>query len=374
MNVLHVFSNWKWTGPAEHALNTAAYFIKKGHDIIFACPAPPLPVEDSLKKRAEKNGLVIEEGLYLNKHFHLWQDAHDIFCLNSVMRKNRFDLIHTHLLNDHLIAAMASRLNRRPIPIVRTVYEGMGPPPTIRNRLLLNHYTDSLITVSDASRNAIITTFGLPEDRISTICPGVDCSRFNPLIDGSSVRLRYAIGSADPVLGIVARVQKHRRFDVFIKALQYALGEIPELKALVIGRGTHIEEIAIQPVRNLGLEDHFIFTGYELEGYPELLAALDFKLFLVPGSDGSCRAVREAMAMGKPVIVAKRGMLPELVEDGISGMVVDDTPENLAQAIVTLARDVPLRKKMGEAARKRIVSDFSLTVQLEKVEAVYRHY
>jgi len=80
------------------------------------------------------------------------------------------------------------------------------------------------------------------------------------------------------------------------------------------------------------------------------------------------------MAMGKPVIVAKRGMLPELVEDGISGLVVEDKPENLAQAIVTLANNVPLRKQLGKAARERIERDFSLTVQLEKVEAVYGHY
>jgi glycosyltransferase involved in cell wall biosynthesis len=125
-------------------------------------------------------------------------------------------------------------------------------------------------------------------------------------------------------------------------------------------------------MHQLGLARNLILTGYHLEGYRELLAALDIKIFLVPGSDGSCRAVREAMAMGKPVIAANRGILPELVEDGVSGMVVDDTPENLAQAILGLVTNQPLRRKMGEAARQRMCREYSLAGQLEKVESVYQ--
>ena len=79
------------------------------------------------------------------------------------------------------------------------------------------------------------------------------------------------------------------------------------------------------------------------------------------------------MAMGKPVIVANRGMLSEIVEDGISGLVVEDTPENLAHAIINLAKDVGLREKMGEAARKRMIEDFNLDAQLAKVEGVYKN-
>jgi glycosyltransferase involved in cell wall biosynthesis len=78
------------------------------------------------------------------------------------------------------------------------------------------------------------------------------------------------------------------------------------------------------------------------------------------------------MAMGKPVIVARRGMLPEIVEDGVSGVVVEDSPENLADAIITLVRDVPLRKKMGEAAMRRMQDKFNLEVQSGMIEEVYK--
>jgi glycosyltransferase involved in cell wall biosynthesis len=186
------------------------------------------------------------------------------------------------------------------------------------------------------------------------------------------VRERYRISPTDPVVGIVARVQPQRRFEVFLNAIVYTLKKIPNLKVLIIGRGTHIEEVAIKPVENLGIKDHVIFTGYRLEDYPRILAALDIKVFLVPGSDGSCRAVREAMAMGQSVIVAKRGILPEIVEDGVSGLVVEDTPENLADAIIRLVDDATLREKIGLAARKRMSEDFNLKIQLTKMEEVYR--
>lgn len=372
MNMLHIFSNWKWTGPAEHALNAAVYFMNKGHRVVFACASPPVPVEDSLKKRAEQAGLEIVDGLCLNKHFNLWQNARDVFSLHTCIRRNRFQLVHTHLSNDHLLTAGAVARGGHRVPIIRTVYDGLELQPTLRNRLLINHYTDMLITVSEASRAAVSSAFKLPASSLCTICPGVDCAHFNPAIDGSPARQRYGIGADDPVVGIVARVQRHRRFEVLLKALSRAIDAVPRLKVFIIGRGTHIEEIAVKPVHDLRLEQNIIFTGYHLADYRELLAALDVKIFLVPGSDGSCRAVREAMAMAKPVIAAKRGMLPELVEDGVSGLVVNDTPENLAQAIIKLVNDVPLRKKMGEAARRRICRHYSLTVQLEKVESVYR--
>ena len=372
VKMLHIFSNWKWTGPAEHALNAAVYFMKKGYGVVFACANPPVPVEDSLLKRAREAGLAMLDGLYLNKHCNPWQNARDMFRLRACIRKYQFRLIHTHLPNDHLLIAGAIALGKRRVPVIRTVYDGLELPPTPRNRLLINHAADRLITVSQASKRLISRDFTVPADRIDAICPGVDVNYFTPLIDGRAARERLGLAGDDPVVGIVARVQRHRRFEVLLQALSRVVKELPRLKALLIGRGTHIEEVAVKPVRELGLANTVILTGYHLEGYRELLAALDVKIFLVPGSDGSCRAVREAMAMGKPVIAANRGMLPELVEDGVSGLVVDDTPELLAQAIVRLAKDVPLRRKMVEAARQRICREYSLDLQLEKVEEIGR--
>ena len=372
MNVLHLFSNWKWTGPAEHALTTARYLFEKYHALTFACGTPPQAVEDSLTKRARESGMSLETSLYLNKHAHIWHTTCDVLRLRHYINKNSVDLIHTHLVNDHLIAAIAVRCSSRKVALVRTLYDGTWQDITGRDRLLISHATDALITVSESVQNAIHQHAAIPNDTIWKICPGVDCNRFNPKIDGTGVRRRYGVAEHDPLIGIVARVQTHRRFAIFIRAVKLVAREIPRIKVFIIGRGTHIQEVAIQPVQEAGLTDNVLFTGYHLQGYPELLAALDLKVFLVPGSDGSCRAVREAMAMGKPVVVSNRGMLPEIVEDGVSGLVVDDTPENLAHAICTLVKDHTIRKKMGEAARKRMSEEYNAVLQNEKVEEVYQ--
>ena len=372
MRVLHLFSNWKWTGPAEHALITARNFFEKSYDLTFACGKPPQAVEDSLQKRVQESGIPMEAAFYLNKHFNVWHTACDVLRLRNYLHKNNVDLIHTHLVNDHLIAALAVLSSSRKISLIRSLYDGTGQEITTRDRLLISHATDGVITVSEIAQRTIQKHSAIPPGKIWKICPGVDCNRFNPSIDGGAVRLRYGVGEDDPLVGIVARVQTHRRFASFIRAIKLVSREIPRIRVFIIGRGTHIQKVAIQPVKDMGLTDNVVFTGYHLHGYPELLAALDLKVFLVPGSDGSCRAVREAMAMGKPVIVSNRGMLPEIVEDGVSGLVVDDTPENLAHAISALSKDDTVRKKMGEAARKRMSEEYNSTIQNEKIENVYK--
>jgi glycosyltransferase involved in cell wall biosynthesis len=114
------------------------------------------------------------------------------------------------------------------------------------------------------------------------------------------------------------------------------------------------------------------FPGYASgENYVGLLKAFDVKVFLVPGSDGTCRAVREAMAMGKPAIVSDRGMLPEIVTDGEDGYVCDGSAQSVYDALARLATDRPLRHALGRAARHKAVTQYSLAVQAMAVLGVY---
>ena len=140
---------------------------------------------------------------------------------------------------------------------------------------------------------------------------------------------------------------------------------------MIIGRGTHIEKIAIKPSQAMGIRTNLIFTGYKKEDFVETLACLNFKIFLVPGSDGSCRAVREAMAMGKPMIVSRRGMLPELVEHEKHGLVIDDTAENIAEAILFLVENPEKREEMGRNARQKAQTCFDSRVQAENIIGIY---
>jgi len=117
----------------------------------------------------------------------------------------------------------------------------------------------------------------------------------------------------------------------------------------------------------LGIADRAVFAGYRVVDYAEHLAAMDFEIFPGPGSNGSCPVAREAMAMGKPVIAGHSGLLPELVEDGRCGLVVEPSVEKLAEAIIRLAQNRSLREKLGRAAAAKAKEKFDIERQAEAV-------
>jgi len=371
MKILHIFSNWKWTGPAEHALNTAIMLKRAGHDVTFACAAPPANAPESLAAAAISAGIPPVTPFTLNKHFNLSDNLSDISRLRSFLKKEKFDLIHTHMTNDHLLAGFAAKLIKGKTPIVRTCYDGNGIQSTIKNRLLLSTMTDGLITISESTRRQIMSTYSLPAKKIWKVHVPVDLAKFNPDVV-QNCRAQYRLSPDDIVGGIVARVQKHRRFGVLLEALAIVLREFPQLKFMIIGRGTHIEEIAVKPSMKMGIRPNLIFTGYKAEDFRETLACLNFKVFLVPGSDGACRAVREAMAMGIPIIAARRGMLPEIVENNREGLIIDDKPEYLADAMMTLVDNPGIRQAMGQNALKKAREEFDLETQAKKIEQIYQ--
>ncbi|MBT7592082.1 MAG: glycosyltransferase family 4 protein [Candidatus Scalindua sp.] len=241
----------------------------------------------------------------------------------------------------------------------------------MRNKICLSKLTDKLITVSEQARQADIKNYNLLEDKVIKIDAAVDCRRFSPVNSNSGSREKLGIRDDDIVVGIIARIQPHRRFNELLRAIKIASQEDPRIRLLVIGRGTKEKQLLTDPTRAMGLEDVVIHTGYRIEDYVDVVSCMDIDVFLVPGSDGSCRAVREVMAMGKPVIAANRGMLPEIVDNDINGLVVEDTPENMAEAFLKLSRDENLRNKLAEASLNKAREKFSLDTQAIQVEKVY---
>jgi glycosyltransferase involved in cell wall biosynthesis len=170
---------------------------------------------------------------------------------------------------------------------------------------------------------------------------------------------------------MIARYQKYRRTAVFLEATKTIAKDFPNIKVLLVGRSSQMEESVVKPMRRLGVEEWVSLAGYRTTDYLDTLACMDIFVFLMAGSDGTARALREAMAMGKPVIAANRGMLPELVENGVSGLVVNDTPEELARAVLYLLHHPEKREALGKAALQKAHRDFTLDRQVEAVEEFY---
>jgi len=170
----------------------------------------------------------------------------------------------------------------------------------------------------------------------------------------AGVRAMHGIAENCFVFGIVARMQTHRHFEDLWGAVARLRIDARPFHVLVVGRGTNEEMVGRQPVRDLGLSPFVTFCGY-LQGreYATTMAAFDAQLLLVPGSDATCRALREGMALGVPSIAARRGMLPEIVEDGVSGLLVEGGAEPLADAMRRMAAAPDAVRRLGTQARAR---------------------
>ena len=114
-----------------------------------------------------------------------------------------------------------------------------------------------------------------------------------------------------------------------------------------------------------------LFTGYRDTDLPAVLQALDTFVLMGAGSDESCRAALDAMAAGRPVVARRVGALPDAVEHGVSGLLVDDErPESVEAALAALAGDPERARRMGEAGRRR-ADRASAGAPRGEVEAIY---
>jgi len=154
--------------------------------------------------------------------------------------------------------------------------------------------------------------------------------------------------------------------------MAHLIKAIPEARLLLVGHSSQMQQSVIEPLEHLGIASHVILAGYRVDDYRDMLACMDVFCLLTPGSDGTARALREAMAMGKPAVVTNKGMLPELVHDGATGLVVQESPEALYRALLTLLQDERLRRAMGQAAYEMANREFRLERQAEEVEAFYQ--
>jgi glycosyltransferase involved in cell wall biosynthesis len=378
MKILHLFSNWKWTGPADPTLNLCKGLEKRGHDVTFAYRKPPVPVKDSIEKRVLQSGVKATDRFQLDhsvKFYHpsfLPTHLRDILDLTHYLREGKFDILNVHHTHGHLLGGIAARRSGYPVIVIRSDHKRDPLKPSLGNRLLISQFTDGMITFSDRAKREDSEHFGLPLERVKKISPALDLNRYDPQGKFKDMRTVFGIEPKEIVIGMIARFQKYRRTAVFLESVKAIVKEFPNVKILLVGRSSQIEQSVIQPMKQLGVEKWIVLGGYQTEDYLDSLACMDIFVFLMAGSDGTARALREAMAMGKPVIVANRGILPELVEDGISGLVVNDTADELARAAVRLLRHPGLREALGKAAYQKAHQNFQLDRQVEAVESFYQ--
>ena len=361
--ILHLYSNHKWTGPADHALNLVGW-LQSRTDVkaYFACGRRK-GVQNPLYEKSSRRRLEFIGGLHLKKHLS-WELLPDVYALHKILGDRQINLVHCHQDNDALTAVLAGCGPR----MIRTCYDGDPRPLNYRQRYSYRRAA-KIMTASVKQQQHLAALF--PGKDIQQVDVPVDLELFHPFEKSAALLAEFGLKTDDPVGGIVARVQKHRNFSQLLDAVEQVTRVIPEFKFLIVGRGTHIDSVARKPVQRRGLEKNIIFTGYRGDDYRDVLNLFDYKIFLVPGSDGSCRAVREALACGKPVIASGKGILPELIRDGETGILVNDTPQDLARAMITMSRDRDFRHRCSRKARQYAETVLNPERYVKKILACY---
>ena len=236
------------------------------------------------------------------------------------------------------------------------------------------HGATAVIANSRNSAGLLTRNWGVPEEKIHVVYPGVDAERFRPENDGAAMRSLVA-GPDDVVFLSVGRLQRRKGHDMVLKALARLRSRVPGARYVIVGDGPHQGQLEAD-VHALGLTDIVHFAGPARdEDMAAWYAAAD--VFVMPNRsdgvdfEGFGMVFLEAAAAGKPTIGGRSGGVPEAVEDGVTGLLVDGADVgDLEKAMAALAESPELRQRYGIAGRERALRRFSWDRAARDMDAV----
>jgi glycosyltransferase involved in cell wall biosynthesis len=200
----------------------------------------------------------------------------------------------------------------------------------------------------------------IPDAKLEIITNGVDLARFANGRPAGTVRQALGVSASAPLVGIVAMLRPEKAHDVFLRAAARAAAHVPEARFLIIGDGPtrpQLEALAAE----LGLQGKVLFLGARSD-VPELVKAIDLAVLSShPVVETLSNAVLEYMAAGKPVLATRVGSVPEQVQDGVTGCLVDPGDwQALGDRIAELLLDADRARRMGQAGRALVEARYTI--------------
>ena len=366
MKSLHLASIPTLTGAAEPAVDLVRGLRQLGVDADLRIDTFR---RGNLKEILEQAGETVNEDLSLSTKSMPWAVAKDWMRLRRLV--SAYELVHTHLSHDHALAFFARGLKTRPI-IVRTVHAARMLTDHPGRKWLLGK-TDAVVVACQTHQRFLQERVGLKPDRILVDGGCVDGERFHP---DSEARLRarseLGVGSDIFLLGCVSRFQAGRRHEVLLEALAKARATQKTLRLALIGHGETEQQLR-SLVKELGLQDAVLFTGYKRNDLNDYLSALDAAVWMVPGNDATSRAVLQAMAAGLPVIGGRVDAIAEAIVEGETGLLIDpDQVESAINGLLKMTADRERARAWGEAGRKRALSEYDSTSRAKRMLSFYQ--
>jgi glycosyltransferase involved in cell wall biosynthesis len=295
-----------------------------------------------------------------------------ILRLRRLMRRQGIDVLQTHLPDSDIMALLAGRLAGVPVRLYTfhsTQFMPQRHKNSIRRRLrvLMTRLgavlATRLVAVSEAVAENMVSLAGLPPDKISIIPNGISTGQFRAGADGAAVRREFGLAEDRPLIVSIGHLHPYKNQAMLIRAAARVRRVSPGATFLIAGEGEM--RPVLQGLRSeLGLDDAVLLPGRRRD-VPSLLAAADV-FVLTSEWEGLPVSVLEAMTMAKPVVVTRAPGCREVVQEGRTGLFVDqDDDRGLAQALIDLLSDPDRAREMGRRGLARVEAEYSLKKNLD---------
>jgi glycosyltransferase involved in cell wall biosynthesis len=283
------------------------------------------------------------------------------------------EILHNHMYRAEVVGTRAALLLgekgcKRPA-VISTVHSSRVRCADDRQALRwLTPLMDRLIVVSKAIEQKIREE-GRAGAPVSLIYNGVDLQRYNHQQPCCTLHEDYAIPESSPIVGVVARLEAEKGHRTLIEAWPLVLAAHPQAWLLIVGEGSERDSLEAQAA-SLGISGRVVFTGRR-EDVPAVTAALDISV-LPSYREAQGLSVLEAMALSRPVVASEVGGIPEMIENGVSGLLVPpDDHVALADAIVRLLSDHPYADMIARRGHDLVHDRFCIELMVNSIEALY---
>jgi L-malate glycosyltransferase len=292
--------------------------------------------------------------------------------LARLLDRERIDLVHSFLYRANVLARLAARFSSRH-PIVLTGHHSLTPPPSGRIGVwaerLTHRLSDRCVAVSGAVRRRLLGEHA-PERIVDVIDNGVDCEYFASARSSDALRRELGLCERGLVVGGAGRLTPVKGFDLLIDAVAAVRNAGVDAVLLLAGNGP--SEAALRArARERSIAEHVFLLGVQSD-LRRFYAALD--VFVLSSlEEASPTVVLEAMAAGRPVVATRCGGSLEMVEDGVSGLLVQaGRTDALTGAILRVASDPTLRSELAAGGWKRVNTHFGVERMVERHCDLYR--
>ena len=320
-----------------------------------------------LGERLRARGLPVYAALAANR----W-DVRVFPRLLRLLRQERVEILY--LINQPLIhwwGLWCGRIARVPLVISSSHTTGMSNRARRRRWVEqpLLRQMDHVIALSETHKQHLIEHASLQPDCVTVIPNGIDVERFAVGPSTAALRVQCQLPSEAPIVGIVAMLRPEKAHDVFLRAAALVVQRVPQTHFLIVGDGSERSQLEAL-ARSLGIAACVHFLGVRTD-VPDVVRLFDVAA-LSSTSEILSLSVLEYMAAGKPVVATRVGSLPELIQEGQTGFLVEPQDSAaLADRIIRLLQNRILADQMGEAGRRMIHARYTVQQMIRQTERLF---